>query len=233
MEVFKPVIMFDLDGTLFDTERAIVEAFDATFSACNDTTRPSPANIRATIGMPLEKAFATLTDQSSEAAGVAALCKEYQQQFRQTILPKAESLLFPGVTSGLSVLKNLGYQLAVTTNKFARSANPLLEAAGIANFFDIVVCADEVTEKKPAPESGEKILSYYGTTANNALMVGDTTHDILMANHLGCDTIAVNYGIHSEQELQTANPRWIVAHFDDVVETATSHFGKSSLGVHT
>ncbi|MGF1703653.1 HAD family hydrolase [Photobacterium makurazakiensis] len=225
MNTLKSVIMFDLDGTLFDTERAIVEAFNAAFSSLNYPHLPNPTDIKATIGMPLEVAFSTLAGQPKNSSAVTELCQEYQQQFKITLLPKAESLLFPGVISGLTMLKQQNYSLSVTTNKFANSANALLEAAGIAKFFDIVVCADEVTAKKPAPESGEKILNYYGATPADALMVGDTTHDILMANNLGSDAIAVNYGIHSEHELRTASPKWIVSNFDDVVKTAIKHFG--------
>lgn len=229
MNTLKPVIMFDLDGTLFDTERAIIEAFHAAFSSLNYPHLPTPKDIKATIGLPLEKAFSILVGQPKNSGAVTQLCQEYQQQFKLTLLPKAESLLFPGVISGLAKLKQQNYSLSVTTNKFARSANSLLEAAGIAHFFDIVVCADEVTAKKPAPESGNKILSYYGVTPTDALMVGDTTHDILMANNLGSDTIAVNYGIHSEHELCTASPKWIVSNFDDVVNTAIKYFEPKTL----
>jgi len=116
------------------------------------------------------------------------------------------------------MLKQSGLRLSVTTNKFSHSANTLLVAAGIANFFDIIVCADEVKEKKPDPESGQKILDYFAASELQAIMVGDTTHDILMANSLGCNSIAVTYGIHDESTLREVSPSVIAHNFNEVVE---------------
>jgi phosphoglycolate phosphatase-like HAD superfamily hydrolase len=82
----------------------------------------------------------------SQSTGAYSDCgaecvNEYQRQFLEVILPAAKQLLFPGVLDGLCHLKNHQFRLAVTTNKFSRSANALLTAAGIADFFDVVVCA--------------------------------------------------------------------------------------------
>jgi phosphoglycolate phosphatase len=218
-----PVIMFDLDGTLFDTAQAITTAFNATFEALQLPALENQ-NICDTIGLPLEKAFSNLLNQPEDTPIVTGCVEEYQRQFREKILPAAKTLLFPGVFEGLLNLKNHQFNLAVTTNKFSRSANPLLAAAGIADFFGVVVCADEVSEKKPAPESGLKILAHFRAEKEQALMVGDTTHDIFMANNLGCKAIAVNYGIHSEAELHKASPTWMAADFRSVVDICHQHF---------
>ncbi|WP_258879833.1 HAD family hydrolase [Pectobacterium aroidearum] len=210
--------MFDLDGTLFDTAKAIVATFRATFKHWG---LPQPINddvIRNTIGLPLETAFAQILQQDVEQPVVADCVTEYQRQFQILILPMAESLLFPSVSSGLTQLKQSGFHLAVTTNKFSRSANALLTAAGIADLFDIVVCADQVTEKKPAPESGEKILAYYQVSAEDTVMVGDTTHDILMAHNIGCRSIAVDYGIQRREILSAVKPTVILSSFSEVVQ---------------
>lgn len=218
-----PVIMFDLDGTLFDTALAIATAFNATFVSKQLPAKESQ-DICDTIGLPLETAFSHLLNQPENTPIVAECVAEYQRQFQELILPAAKQLLFPGVLDGLSYLKNHQFKLAVTTNKFSRSANLLLTAAGIVGFFDVVVCADEVEEKKPAPESGQRILDHFQASKEQALMVGDTTHDIFMANNLGCKAIAVNYGIHSETELKKANPTWMAKDFHSVVDICDRHF---------
>lgn len=223
MKHSSPIIMFDLDGTLFDTAQAIATAFNATF-ASKQLPAKETKDICDTIGLPLEKAFSHLLNQPEHTPIVAECVTEYQRQFQELILPAAKQLLFPGVLDGLSHLKNHQFKLAVTTNKFSRSANALLAAAGIADFFDVVVCADEVKEKKPAPESGQKILAHFQASKEQALMVGDTTHDIFMANNLGCKAIAVNYGIHSEMELNTASPTWMAANFRSVVDICERYF---------
>lgn len=216
MNANQTIVMFDLDGTLFDTAQAIPMAFNAAFRESGLPELP-PQIIKETIGLPLEKAFSLLLRLPVTDSRVSQAVDEYQRQFKLIILPAAKSLLFPDVVSGLKTLKQSGFRLSVTTNKFARSANTLLAAADIAHFFEIVVCADEVKEKKPHPESGQKILDYFAAKASHAVMVGDTTHDILMANALGCESIAVTYGIHDENTLRSASPGLMANKFNEVV----------------
>lgn len=108
-------------------------------------------------------------------------------------------------------------KLSVATSKFTASATALLQAAGIDVVFDEVIGADHVSKPKPDPESGRKILEYYGATPEMAVMVGDTTHDIHMANAVGLRSIAVTYGIHNVDMLKEAKPTWIANCFDDVL----------------
>ncbi|UAA38142.1 HAD family hydrolase [Paraneptunicella aestuarii] len=223
---FQPVVIFDLDGTLFDTPRAIVEAFTYTFNELQEEI-PQHRNIRCTIGMPLEKAFASLMELPVEHERVDNAVQEYQRQFRQRILPKAEELLFAGVTEGLDKLLEQGMALSVATSKFARSANALLESAKIDRYFDIVVCADEVTNTKPHPESGYKVLDHYKANVDAAIMVGDTTHDMLMAKAMGCAGLAVTYGVHTPETLRTSDPKWLVDSFDQVTDVILQHFSVS------
>lgn len=218
MQQSSPVIMFDLDGTLFDTAQAIPVAFNAAFRESGLREQPAAA-IRETIGLPLETAFARLPGLTVDHPQVIRAVEAYQHQFKKVILPVASDLLFAGVNPGLQILKAAGFRLAVTTNKFSHSANTLLAAAGIAQFFEIVVGADDVTHKKPHPESGQKILDFMRLSASQAMMVGDTTHDILMANNLGCQSIAVTYGIHSHAQLASATPDFFASSFSGVVET--------------
>lgn len=210
--------MFDLDGTLFDTAQAIPLTFNRVFRAAGLQEYPLE-KIKATIGLPLEKAFADIMQFPVEDMRVTTAVKEYQRQFKEYILPLAPSLLFPGVTEGLNRLKSAGLRLSVTTNKFSLSANRLLDAAGLAHFFDIVVGADDVLQKKPHPESGQRILDFFRAGPERAIMVGDTTHDILMANNLGCKSIAVTYGIHDRGTLAGARPSAFADNFLQVVET--------------
>jgi phosphoglycolate phosphatase len=209
-------VAFDLDGTLVDTPRAIVEAFTAAFVAL-DLRAAEASEIRATIGLPLEVAFARLLRVSLDDALVARGVQQYQVAFKELILPKAASLVFPGVAPGLTGLREQGFALAIATSKFYASADALLKAAGLRHLFSVVIGADQVAQPKPHPEMGELILRTLGVSAERALMVGDTTHDLLMAKAAGMRSVAVTYGIHSMRELTSADPTWIADTFDDVL----------------
>ncbi|MET7289574.1 HAD family hydrolase [Streptomyces sp. NPDC005573] len=210
------VAMFDLDGTLVDSPRAIVETFGAAFEAMGEAPRDAE-DIRATIGLPLEQAFATLLDAPRDGSRVAEGVRRYQEAFRDVILPRARSLVFPGVVEGLDELLREGLTLAVATSKFHASADALLTAAGLRDRFTVLIGADDVTHPKPHPESGLAVLRRCDCAAGDAVMVGDTTHDLYMAHAAGIHTVAVTYGVHTRAELAAADPGHIADSFADVV----------------
>ncbi|HET9383289.1 MAG TPA: HAD family hydrolase [Streptomyces sp.] len=210
------VAMFDLDGTLVDSPRAIVETFAAAFEAMGVAPRAAE-DVRATIGLPLEQAFATLLGVARDDARVTEGVARYQEAFRTVILPRARSLVFPGVEEGLEELRRRGLVLAVVTSKFHASAEALLDAAGLLDRFAVLIGADDVTHPKPHPEAGQAALARCGGEPEQAVMVGDTTHDLLMARAAGFRSIAVTYGVHSRPELAAAEPSLIADSFDEVV----------------
>jgi phosphoglycolate phosphatase len=213
--------ILDLDGTLVDTPRAIVESFRATFAAIR-TSAPDDNAIRTTIGLPLEKAFSQLMNVNLDDDLVARGIAQYQVYFKEIILPRAAALVFPGVPDGLSKLLADGLTLAVATSKFRSSAEALLEAAGIRDPFALIVGADQVTHPKPHPESAQLILRNLRVPPQRAIMVGDTAHDIRMARSAGIRSIAVTYGVHSLPDLLCEGPTWIAHTFDDVVTHLTA-----------
>lgn len=219
------VVVFDLDGTLVDTPSAIVETFTATFASMGVQSRDA-STIRATIGFPIEQAFGNLMGVPVDDAAVIRGVQQYQALFKELILPRAERLLFPGVASGLATLHDQGLTLAVATSKFYASADALLTAAGIRHRFAMVVGADQVIRPKPDPEMGQTIIQELGVSAERAVMVGDTTHDLLMAKAAGMRSIAVTYGVHSVQELRSADPTWIADTFDDVLKCVQTSYAE-------
>ncbi|MCH9643884.1 MAG: HAD family hydrolase [Gammaproteobacteria bacterium] len=211
------LIVFDLDGTLIDTPEGIVRTFLAVFKN-RGRTDIKPEAIRQTIGRPLEEAFASLLDVSSSDPEVAAAVKEYRKIFDDIVLPNAKELVFPDVVQGLNELKEAGARLAVATHRHSASTEALLKATGIFDHFEKVVCANQVTHKKPHPEMGNVIMQALGVTAEECIMVGDTTYDILMGKNAGMScTIAVTYGVDTVDTLKTAEPDYMAGDFNDVM----------------
>ena len=208
--------VFDLDGTLVDTPGAIVAAFSAAFGAMG-VAAPEAAVIRATVGLPLQQAFGDLLRVAPDDPQAALGVQHYQAVFRELVLPEAAALVFPGVADGLAALRAEGFTLAVATSKFQASAEALLTSAGLRDHFSLVVGADQVTRPKPDPEMGLVVLRELDFPARSAVMVGDTTHDLLMAAAAGMRSIAVTYGVHSRSELLPAGPTWLADSFDDVL----------------
>ncbi|HSP25720.1 MAG TPA: HAD family hydrolase [Saliniramus sp.] len=217
----KPLALFDLDGTLVDTPLAIGQTFAATFAELG-LPRVEAADIRATIGMPLGNAFGRLMGLSPEDAGVVEAVLRYQALSKEILLPQARGLVLPGVVDGLARLASRGIVLAVATSKVQASAEALLEAAGLAGFFASVVGADRVPRPKPYPDSGLLAMDLAGAAPETTVMVGDTTHDLLMAHAAGMRSVAVTYGVHARDVLATAVPSFIVDGFPEAAEIIES-----------
>lgn len=208
--------VFDLDGTLVDTPRGIVETFAAALAAMN-APAPDLTAVRATIGIPLERAFGLLLGVPPDDPAVPQAVGLYQSLFRELVLPRARTLVYPGVADGLTALRTQGVALAVATSKHYASADALLRAAGLRDRFDVVVGADQVTRPKPDPEMGRLVARRLAIPPERAVMVGDTTHDLLMARAAGMRSVAVTYGVHSVPELASSGPTWFADTFDEVV----------------
>ncbi|GAB2958221.1 hypothetical protein GCM10027203_73720 [Nonomuraea fastidiosa] len=110
------VTVFDLDGTLVDTPRAIVETFTAAFGAL-DAPAPAAAAIRTTTRLPLQRAFGDLLGADPGGALVAEAIPHRRRLFKETELPRARELIFPGVAEGAAGLRARGSVLAVATSE--------------------------------------------------------------------------------------------------------------------
>src|SRR3990167_6285844 len=217
-------VIFDLDGTLVDTPKGIVKTFLAVLKEMGyDAVNPDA--VRETIGMPLEKAFGDLLGMAASSPLVTQAIKQYQALFKEIVLPNAKSLVFEDVDIGLQSLRERGISLAIATSKIYASAESLLKAAGLMDYFDIVLGADQVKNRKPDPEMGLMIMSHLKSVPEETIMVGDTTHDLLMGKEAGMKTIAVTYGVHDVDLLESAGPTKIVHHFSDVVSEVELMYG--------
>jgi len=209
-------VIFDLDGTLVDTPKVIVAT---ALEALRGQSRAVPTSqaIRATIGLPLTVAFSGLLGLSEGSPEVEGAVQEYRRLWRANVVPRSAELLYPGGAEGLQLLRKLGLRLAVATSKVRSGALAQLEAAGIAQLFDVVAGYDSVERPKPDPQMALYVLEQLGSAPDATAMVGDTTHDLLMAHGAGLRAIAVTYGAHDEATLRTESPEWVARDFPEVV----------------
>lgn len=184
-----------------DSVAKIVRCFTA---ALDDVGAPHPGEeaMRHVIGLGLSEAVLQLLPGVDNATR-AQVVERYRQHFLH--LDQTEMPLFPGVREGLEGLAAKGYLLAVATGKARRGLDRVLRDTGMAHFFRATRCADEAFSK-PHPRMLEDILEHTGIQAERALMVGDTTYDMLMARQAGLDSLAVTYGVHGRELLMEHGP---------------------------
>ena len=211
------LIVFDWDGTLMDSTAAIVKCIQA---AARDLGLPVPSDASAAhvIGLGLAEAMQAVMPDIQPA-----MYPRMVERYRYHFLTKDHELvLFKGVRDMLADLDNEGYFLAVATGKSRVGLNRALNATGLLSIFDATRCADE-TFSKPHPAMLQELTRELGQDLRRTVMIGDTTHDLMMANNAGAAGIAVEFGAHPVTQLQACHPlfsarsiselhAWLLAH---------------------
>jgi len=204
------LLIFDWDGTLMDSEAHIVACMQASMRKTELDVR-SAEQIRSIIGLGLKEALQTLYPEHGEA-DIQALLEAYRYYFFSDEIPASE--LFP---QAFEIVKQLSssYDLAIATGKARRGLDRVLPQTGLDKYFHITRCADE-TFSKPHPQMLEEILVDFDTVADQALMIGDSTFDLQMAQNIKMDALAATYGVqHDRSKLLAHEP---VGCIDDINE---------------
>jgi phosphoglycolate phosphatase len=199
------VIIFDWDGTLMDSIDKIVACVKAAAVDCQLAV-PETDAIRHIVGLSLDIAMAKVCPDASPEQQ-ENMVKAYRYQYLTA--NKLETPFYPGVKTWLAELKKQGYLLAVATGKGRNGLDRLLDNYAVRDLFDVTYCADQ-TASKPDPLMLNRILSDLNLNASQALMVGDTSYDLEMANNAEMDCLGVSYGVHSNEILKQFNPIAIV-----------------------
>jgi phosphoglycolate phosphatase len=185
------LVVFDWDGTLFDSTALIVECIQA---ACADVGVEVPSDERAAyvIGLGLHDAL------RHAAPGLPPeRYPELGRRYRHHYMGRQGAVaLFAGTREMLTELKVRNHWLAVATGKSRAGLDAALEVAALRGVFDATRTADE-TASKPHPMMLEQLMREFGVDAERTLMVGDTTHDLQLAANAGAAAVAVAYGAHA------------------------------------
>ena len=200
-------VLFDFDGTVADTAKTIVETFRSTLSQAG-LKEHTEAEIRATIGLPLNTSFMILENQLSlEEAN--KLCAIYEEIYQETAFKKLEA--YDGIREVLKDVRSRGLKAAVVSSKKTRIIEEMVQALDIAEYFDVLLGEDQVENKKPAPDMALKALRLLGDIdPSEGLVLGDSTYDIRMGNTAGCHTVWASYGYGKGDDVLKENPDFIV-----------------------
>ena len=197
------LIVFDWDGTLFDSTALIVRAMQ---KACLDLNLPAPDDKKASyvIGLGLHDAL-HLAVPELPVKQYPDLVQRYRRHYLES---QHELCLFDGVLNMLNDLKGHQHVLAVATGKSRRGLDEALAHAELNGMFDATRTADE-TVSKPHPQMLMELMEVLDILPERTLMVGDTTHDMLLARNAGVQSVAVAYGAHDREALSVQSPLFV------------------------
>ncbi len=200
--------LFDCDGTLVDSQAHICLAMEQAFA---EFALPAPArhDIRRIVGLSVVQAAARLLPDAEEAL-LADFAQAYKQNyFDLRASGRLEEPLYDGIADLVRDLHKAGWLLGVATGKSARGLTRCLEANGLAEYFITLQTADH-HPSKPDPAMITQALYEAGVSADHAVMIGDTSFDMLMAAAGGIYAIGVDWGYHEAHEL-TASGAAVIA----------------------
>ena len=195
------LVIFDVDGTLVDSQAEIMAAMSLAF-ASEGMALPGRATVLSIVGLSLAEAFRVLAPQTDEAQRMR-LVEAYKGAFQQLRTDNQEmGPLFPGARAALDVLGAQDHTLlAVATGKSRRGLDKVLERHGLAGMFHSEQVADH-HPSKPDPSMILTALNETGVVPQRAVMLGDTTYDMDMARAAGIKKIGVTWGYHQADTLR-------------------------------
>lgn len=195
-------VLFDFDGTLFDTIPLIVESYRHTYKAY-DLREHTEEEILSGIGLPLEEVLGEYPDIQDE------LLKEYLRFNRENL--RGHVGLYLGVPGMIEDLRKLGLPVGVVTAKRMNSVQPTLEEFEAEDWFDCLVTKDHTDKHKPDPEPLLKGMQALGlNNPAEVLYVGDSVHDLRAARNGGFPSAAVEWSAMPHEQLRAEEPTlWI------------------------
>jgi len=211
------LVIFDWDGTLMDSVERIVSSMR---SAAVDVGLPIPdaEKVKNIIGLSLPEAIMTIfpgcTDENVEQLVLA-----YKKQY--VTVDNTPTPLFEHALELLEKLKQDNRLLAVATGKGRNGLERVMAESNTNAYFNNSKCADESTSK-PSPDMILQLLNELNVKAENAVVIGDTVHDMGMAKNANVDRIGVTMGVHTRDELSLFQP---VAIVDSLAELSSVLLG--------
>ncbi|MCC3470871.1 MULTISPECIES: HAD family hydrolase [unclassified Microcoleus] len=209
------LIIFDFDGTLAITHKAIISCITKTFESFGNTP-PEADIIQGTIGINLQNTFKMLHPAIEESA-----IPEWVETYRSYYRTEGEKQLdlFPGTKQILQLASKSGLSLIVFSNKHLSFVNLFLEKLRINGFFDLILGDDGQIIQKPNPSVFHSIIKplFPDLDHSQVLMVGDTAVDLLFAKNAGIDVCWAAYGYGDRAECLALAPTFAI---DDISELA-------------
>ncbi|MDJ0859841.1 MAG: HAD-IA family hydrolase [Dinoroseobacter sp.] len=217
------LVLFDVDGTLVDSQAQIMTAMTHAFEA-EDLPVPDRAAVREIIGLSLSNAIERLAP-AVDPLRINRLVERYKDAYvaqRVTGGGEAASPLYPGALAALEALSAFDdVLLGVATGKSMRGLVHLFDAYNLGRFFVTTQVADN-HPSKPHPSMVTTALSETGVEPSNAVMLGDTTYDMEMGKAGGVHTLGVGWGYHAPDDLREAGAERVLVSYAELLPALES-----------
>jgi len=211
--MIRPIIVFDLDGTLVDTAPDLLDSLNHVITA--EGLEPvSTKDLRSHVGhgarAMLRRAYQA-QDRALPDDHLEGLVSVFIDHYTANMPGRSQP--FDGALACMERFEEAGFVLAVCTNKFEAMSRQLLDALGIGDRFAAICGANTFPVRKPEPGHLTGTIDMAGGDRDKAVMIGDSDTDINTAKAAGIPVVAVDFG-YSTQPVDTYAPDRVISHFD-------------------
>jgi len=209
------LLLWDLDGTLVDSELDLAHAINAMLREFERPELPlevvasyigdgAPMLVRRALGDPQDERF------------VKSALEHFMLYYREHLLDNTYA--YPGVIEALKAIRERSrMQMAVLTNKPVRASRAICEGLKLSEFVTQIYGGNSFDTKKPDPHGARVLLEEHGALPTEAIMIGDSQNDVLTANNAGMYSIGVRYGL-SPESLKIHPPDVLIDHPGELLE---------------
>ncbi len=211
----KPIILFDVDGTLIDTIPLISESYRHVVELHDPSRHLSPADYKNLTGPPLEDNMRMLFPKASEEE-----IQQYVNEFREFNQSHHDEMVhgMDGVVEMLSYLKQQGYDIGAVSNKVEKMVRHGLEFCGIDSYFDVVICSEQLKKPKPDPYGLLLACKELNRSSDDLIYVGDNASDIRAAKNMSAFSIGVVFDEERRDAIEKANPCAVITNWDQMIQ---------------
>lgn len=216
-------VLYDFDGTLGDSTELILRCYRHTMRTHLGHV-PSEAEWRRGFGTPLEGQLARLARSPEEAEAMVRTYRAYQRIHHDDVLT-----VFPDACETVAELDRRGVKLAIVTSKHREEALRGIGRCGLTSHFPVIVAPEDVERTKPHPEPVLLALKRLGVSAEAAVFVGDSPHDVVAGHAAGVATAAALWGPFPPEALRAEDPDFLLRNQAEVLrlvsDAAEDHRG--------
>lgn len=205
------LVIFDLDGTLVDTQPDIILSAQYVIQEFGFTPRDDAYIVRS-IGGGATNLIRRIAPDCGDAVASAAL-----EAFKQHYLVHCSetSPLYPGAEEVLRYLQTIGAGISLATMKLRAATIKILQDLHIDRYFQCMLCVDDLERPKPDPECVTRLLDAFGCRSDEAIIVGDAATDILTGKNGGIHTCGALYGYGLPQDILAQEPEYTIERLED------------------
>ena len=212
----KKLLIFDVDGTVWDSERDVFLAFNHTLQtlAGFEITKEE---FQKLAGLSLGTMFERVLPEDKKA-----LAGEYEKAYKKYYIDEGHftdaTVLFDNVKETIDKFKDKGFYMAVASSKPKRILDKMVSYFNLEGFNYVLGTEESNFKHKPDPEIIYYIMEQLNVSKEDAVIIGDSKSDILAGKNAGIDTVAVTYGYDKTENLINLDPTHVIDEFEKLLE---------------